>query len=108
MSLMAMIVWGWLLLVDVPSHASPRFWWFFRRNPVSVQVSCFASVEQHLDPALRGRPVGVAPVMAETRAWGECCPRGERLTGNALDSTFTAGIHVVFRGVKSVSLFLPL
>jgi DNA polymerase-4 len=29
----------------------------------------FASVEQHLDPSLRGRPVAVAPVMAET----SCC-----------------------------------
>ena len=31
--------------------------------------SKFAPVKQHLDPSLRGRPVGVAPVMAES----SCC-----------------------------------
>lgn len=44
----------------------------FVRPAIVLLLDCdsyFASIEQHLDPALRGRLVGVVPVMAET----SCC-----------------------------------
>lgn len=48
--------------------------------------SFFASVEQHLDPALRGRAVGVAPVMAET----SCC----------IAASYEAKVHGVKTGTR--------